>query len=430
MATDFGSRQQRLSRTIGDMVQSSTDVLQEDRRLQEASTAAATAAASAAALLVAETVDPAKAQPSNDLLLRTSRPASVNPLDKDYVRFVDELLYAQCPAKSADFKNVESVIVFLERTSDESLKTKQIAPFNSNLPVLNISECCERNVKSSVMPPLTNKTVSTHGRSEVPSTPVAAVTSGSKAGRPTYSAILKPTGNGGSATQRESTDGPKKDVGTATTKKRSNTKSTLDSRATDKSGNAARKPSKRDRGRRSNRLKQTISFERTDMNEHKEEEAIPEPYASKRKGAPSNIDDNSKNLRPPVADVESPSDMEQRIVRNLYDLMQSSDDSVQSLPESETNTSTTNATKDRSGPTIVSEPPAVATATPSHTTSSREIFLHNFELLQRKCASNIAAQRSADEQQRELTTIYLRHQLSASSGGGRASGWDFWDREL
>lgn len=136
VAGDFATRKQRLQRLIEDVIQ------------REAS-----------AVAVQQAAEPAKMAPPNGGCGAGCAAGSANVahrLDKDYVRFVDELTEATAAAGggapppidgcggsdcSADFRCVEALIEHLARASDEGMKTKRIAPFNSNLPVLNISEC-------------------------------------------------------------------------------------------------------------------------------------------------------------------------------------------------------------------------------------------------------------------------------------------------
>lgn len=58
------------------------------------------------------------------------------PFEESYLSFVDNVL-DDC--KVADFKQIESIILELDQES-KILKVESIAPFNSNLPVLNISQ--------------------------------------------------------------------------------------------------------------------------------------------------------------------------------------------------------------------------------------------------------------------------------------------------
>lgn len=103
---DFALRKQRLLSLIGGQISDETTALDEQHQLKRA---------------------------QND--------AKKSPLlDKDYVQFVGELEAVNDPM-SSDFRRIESLIGHLDRTNDELLKTKQIAPFNSNLPVLKISQC-------------------------------------------------------------------------------------------------------------------------------------------------------------------------------------------------------------------------------------------------------------------------------------------------
>lgn len=135
VAGDFASRKQRLLRLIGDQMRTETTALAEQQaeelhQLKWAGHAAPT---------------PTQANTTNPLL------------DKEYVLFASELAAVESSI-SADFRHVETLIGHLFRTSDERLKTKQIAPFNSNLPVLNISEC---SVQTPVRPKPTKIAAST-----------------------------------------------------------------------------------------------------------------------------------------------------------------------------------------------------------------------------------------------------------------------------
>lgn len=71
----------------------------------------------------------------NSTTLRTK-----TPVDSDHQIFCDRLLVENYESMASDFKSIKRMIDNMDRAQVEYLKTKSIAPFNSNLPVLNISK--------------------------------------------------------------------------------------------------------------------------------------------------------------------------------------------------------------------------------------------------------------------------------------------------
>lgn len=65
----------------------------------------------------------------------------VNNLSADYNMFTKNLLANNYTFKFCDFHNIETIIYQLKNSCEIIRKTTRIAPFNSNLPVLNISKC-------------------------------------------------------------------------------------------------------------------------------------------------------------------------------------------------------------------------------------------------------------------------------------------------
>ena len=66
----------------------------------------------------------------------------VLPLNLDYINFVNNTLQTNYPERYNDFKAIEAIINVLE--NDDAIDNEKIKidiPFNSNLPVLNISAC-------------------------------------------------------------------------------------------------------------------------------------------------------------------------------------------------------------------------------------------------------------------------------------------------
>ncbi|XP_037043158.1 uncharacterized protein LOC119079381 isoform X3 [Bradysia coprophila] len=68
-----------------------------------------------------------------------------------YIDFLTKFLESHFPDRFVDFKNIECVIFELSNLFKEMSKDCKIAPFNPNLPVLNISEC-DKVVRMSSKP--------------------------------------------------------------------------------------------------------------------------------------------------------------------------------------------------------------------------------------------------------------------------------------
>lgn len=91
------------------------------------------------------------------------------PFEESYLTFVDNSLDDRYLSKYTDFKQIESIIAELDQESKvQIIKFKSIAPFNSNLPVLNISQLESSVPVSPLIAPKLKKTKSTmlnsHGK--------------------------------------------------------------------------------------------------------------------------------------------------------------------------------------------------------------------------------------------------------------------------
>lgn len=91
------------------------------------------------------------------------------PFDESYLNFVDNSLEGRYTSKFTDFKHIESIIAELDQESQvQILKVERIAPFNSNLPVLNISQLKPPVPSiSPIIPPKLRKTKSSMLNSNV-----------------------------------------------------------------------------------------------------------------------------------------------------------------------------------------------------------------------------------------------------------------------
>lgn len=83
------------------------------------------AAAAAANIITAAPATPLRSKP---------------PVDPYHQIFCDRLLVENYETMANDFKAIKRMIDIMDKAQVEYLKTKSIAPFNSNLPVLNISK--------------------------------------------------------------------------------------------------------------------------------------------------------------------------------------------------------------------------------------------------------------------------------------------------
>lgn len=72
---------------------------------------------------------------------KSSKQYDTVQFQSNYTDFVSTFLESHFPDRYADFKNIECLIQELHNLYKEISKTDKIAPFNPNLPVLNISEC-------------------------------------------------------------------------------------------------------------------------------------------------------------------------------------------------------------------------------------------------------------------------------------------------
>lgn len=316
---------------------------------------------------------------------RTANGNTPNPLDKDYQRFVDDLLAEQYAPRCADFRNVEEIIAFLDHKSIEAdtSTARHIAPFNSNLPVLNISKCVARHQSVS--------NTSSHpkgGQSKL------------------YSSLLKPisTVDTPSTPLAASNSNSKK---TSNAAARRVPKKSEEGRALmviEKS--SSRRQSKKERGRRSNRPKPIQSGDSV-IKKKDSIEGIPQFTYSNRGPplleTPTNISAQptpkpQKNISHDTIPVEDLRQLNDRIERDMHDLLLQTDDSL-------TIADPPSQVKHESSATISQAP---------HSASSQEIFLMNLKTLQQQTSSAEQQQRLADEQQRVMTTLFLRQNFSAT----------------
>lgn len=308
----------------------------------------------------------------------TASGKTLNPLDADYRRFVEDLLADQYAPRSADFRNFEEIIAFLDHKSieAESSTARHIAPFNSNLPVLNISKCEAR--QPIIVPPNTN------------ANPKGAQSK-------LYSSLLKPLLTDALTTSTAATNISKK---TANSKARRVPKKSEEGRAlTAIEKSNSRKQSKRERGRRS-RPKPCQSG---DLVLNKKDSIIDGAvqFSYNNRGPPlletptdSSVGPTPK-LQTPIVHGEDLRQLNDRIERDMHDLLLHTDESVAVVdPSIQTSASVTKS---------------------PNPTSSQEIFLLNLKTLQQQTTSTEQQQRLADEQQRLMTTLFLKKNFSTTN---------------
>lgn len=371
-----------------------------------------------------------------------------NQLDKDYVTFIEGPLTEQCPTLCADFRSVESIIGFLDRISDERLKAKQIAPFNSNLPVLKISTCSSRIVTPTV--PAIKAGLLKKTTAAVNMSPVVATLPLAKQNRPSYSAMLKvresPANSGQKRANTLASSGAISKTNRPSPRNRSSNNEPAETSSRRSAGrnsfrgngsasstnnaannNASRKNSKRERGgRRTTRLKKTISLERfeidpdADSRQSKapptqtanrqtppptiavaEELAIPEPYASA--AAAASIVLVGLPVKVPANRADDDETLKQRIERNLNELLADSSYNSSSGELSELSGAENEADGDDGASPMVGV----------GIRSRHDIFVDNYRKLMEHALDNEWTRRSVEQRRHEMTAIFWRQRLAS-----------------
>lgn len=367
---DFASRKRSLQQTLSNMIHEETESQSQSKSINS-------------------TTNGDGGQPQAKAILKPRY--TVNLLDTDYQRFVDDLLAEQYAPRCTDFRTVEEIIAFLDHKSvdAETSTARHIAPFNSNLPVLNISKCEAPN----------------------PSLPSSINPHVKGAQSKLYSSLLKSSTNdsspllcvGSNISTRKSATGTPRRV----PKKSEEGRALM---AIEKS--TGRKQSKNKRGRRSNRPKESLSGDSV-LNKEDSIEGVPK-MAYKARAPP--LLETPTNIPGPTAHHAVPRShpinnhqddelrqLNDRIERDMLNLLLNVDESV----------------------TVASAPPPVAMPVASNIAapaprpvSSQEIFLMNLKTLQQQTSTKEQQQRLADEQQRVMTTLFLRQHFSATKRMG------------
>lgn len=305
-----------------------------------------------------------------------SAPNLASQLDPDYERFANNLLAEQYATRRAEFQHLEDIIALLDRKCNEAQTTtpQTIAPFNSELPVLNISTCIVRKQQQSAAPTTAaaaaakaHKTTTGCGKSK-------NVTSSTKA-------ILLPL---------------PVDVAPITPAKA-------------KEKNATRKPTnaKRDRGRRANRLKLSHSYLLLDPVDdmpnnpmpYKKDEAMVVLKAPAASSAAADDDDVDAAAAAVVVVEDNGQKFELSVTSSV------SNESVahnMSSPDD-----------DRSAEMQLRRP---GTQDVVHPVSSQDILALNIKTLQQQTILTQQQQLLADVQNREMMTFYLRQKLCRTAG--------------
>lgn len=362
MSTDFESRKRNLQQELSDMINAETD--RQGEKQQNSN----------------QTPD-YQQQEKTFFKLKAVCGNPSNPLDTDYQRFVDDLLVEQYAARCADFRNVEEIIVFLDHKSveAETSTSRHIAPFNSNLPVLNISKCEDRQ------PSVSNSCLHPKG-----------------AQSKLYSSLLKPLLTDTSTTPLDGCHNQSKKTNSTARRVPKKSEEGRALMASDKS--SSRKQLKKERGRRSNRPKQSQSGDSV-LHRKESNEGLSQ-FAHNTRGpplleTPTDIHPGGPILKaqPKTTQCEDLRQLNDRIEREMHDLLLQEDETTQTVVSTSQTTTTP-------------EFPNTPIGNPPLPVSSQEIFLMNLKTLQKQTSTTEEQQRLADEHQRLMTTLFLRQNFS------------------